>query len=117
MWTAWLLLTLNGLFFTLRLAGNTGSFPRALKPEEEREYLERYAAGDQVGADSVVLEGVCRMNEALLTGESDAVERTAGEALWPRGIALPGWSMWARRTTPPRSPPGENAGSAPTRRS
>ena len=34
MWTAWLLLMLNGLFFTLRLAGNTGSFPRALTREE-----------------------------------------------------------------------------------
>ena len=34
MWTAWLLLMLNGLFFTLRLANNTGSFPRALTREE-----------------------------------------------------------------------------------
>lgn len=41
----------------------------------------RYAAGDQVGADSVVLEGNCRVNEALLTGESDAVERHAGDKL------------------------------------
>ena len=46
MWTAWLLLTLNGLFFTLRLAGNTGSFPRALTREEEQDCLERMAAGD-----------------------------------------------------------------------
>ena len=36
MWTAWLLLMLNGLFFTLRLAGNTGSFPRTLSREEEQ---------------------------------------------------------------------------------
>lgn len=52
-------------------------------PLEElaRGDIVRYAAGDQVGADSVVLEGVCRMNEALLTGESDAVERTAGDKL------------------------------------
>ena len=33
--TAWLLLMLNGLFFTLRLANNTGSFPRALTREED----------------------------------------------------------------------------------
>lgn len=46
MWTAWLLLTLNGLFFTLRMAGTTGSFPRALKPEEERLLLEKMAQGD-----------------------------------------------------------------------
>ena len=52
-------------------------------PLEElvRGDVVRYAAGDQVGADSVVLDGACRMNEALLTGESDAVERTAGERL------------------------------------
>ena len=47
MWTAWLLLALNGIFFALRLAGNTGSFPRALKREEETEYLKRMAEGDE----------------------------------------------------------------------
>ena len=46
MWTAWLLLTLNGLFFTLRMAGTTGSFPRALKREEEQKLLEQMAQGD-----------------------------------------------------------------------
>ena len=46
MWTAWLLLTLNGLFFTLRMAGTMGSFPRALKREEEQKLLEQMAQGD-----------------------------------------------------------------------
>jgi len=46
-WTAWLLLALNGVFFALRLSGNTGSFPRALKREEEAEYLRRMAEGDE----------------------------------------------------------------------
>lgn len=46
MWTAWLLLTLNGLFFTLRVAGSSGSFPRALKREEEQELLQKMADGD-----------------------------------------------------------------------
>lgn len=52
-------------------------------PLEElvRGDIVRYAAGDQVGADSVVIDGACRMNEALLTGESDAVERAAGQQL------------------------------------
>ena len=45
MWTAWLLLTLNGLFFTLRMAGTTGSFPRALKREEEQKLLRLCAKG------------------------------------------------------------------------
>ncbi len=39
-------LMMNALFFTLRLSGGGGSFPRPLKAEEEREYLERSAAGD-----------------------------------------------------------------------
>lgn len=54
MWTAWLLLTLNGLFFTLRLAGNTGSFPRALTREEEQGYLERMAEGDTDARDMLI---------------------------------------------------------------
>ena len=54
MWTAWLLLTLNGLFFTLRLAGNTGSFPRALTREEEQDCLDRMAKGDSDARDELI---------------------------------------------------------------
>lgn len=39
------------------------------------------AAGDQVGADCLVAEGTCRMDESLLTGESEPVERAVGEVL------------------------------------
>ena len=39
-------LMMNALFFSLRLSGGGGAFPRPLKPEEEREYLARSAAGD-----------------------------------------------------------------------
>ena len=54
MWTAWLLLTLNGLFFTLRLAGNTGSFPKALTREEEQNCLDRMAKGDANARDTLI---------------------------------------------------------------
>jgi len=54
MWTAWLLLMLNGLFFTLRLAGNTGSFPRALTREEEQDCLNRMAEGDEEARDKLI---------------------------------------------------------------
>ena len=54
MWTAWLLLALNGVFFTLRLSGNIGSFPRALKREEEAEYLERMARGDEEARSKLI---------------------------------------------------------------
>ncbi|HIY17694.1 MAG TPA: sporulation sigma factor SigK [Candidatus Intestinimonas stercorigallinarum] len=43
---AWMLLMLNGTFFTLRLSEGGGSFPKPLKAEEERRYLDQYAAGD-----------------------------------------------------------------------
>ena len=39
-------LMMNSLFFTLRLSGGGGSFPKPLKPEEEKECLERCARGD-----------------------------------------------------------------------
>lgn len=61
MLTAWLLLMLNGLFVTLRLSGgNGGSFPRPLKAEEERMYLERCAAGD-LEARNILIEHNLRL--------------------------------------------------------
>lgn len=54
MWTAWLTLALNGLFFSLRLAGNTGSFPKALSREEEQDCLERMAQGDTAARDKLI---------------------------------------------------------------
>ncbi len=45
MLSAALLLFANSLLLTLRLSGGD-SFPRPLRPEEERNCLERAAAGD-----------------------------------------------------------------------
>ena len=53
-------LMLNAVFFTLRLSGSAGSFPRPLKAEEEREYLERCAAGD-LEARNVLVEHNLRL--------------------------------------------------------
>ena len=47
-------LLLHGLFFTLRLSGGGGSFPRPLKAEEEREYLRRCAQGDLEARNKLV---------------------------------------------------------------
>ena len=61
MLTAWLLLMLNGLFVTLRLSGgNGGSFPRPLKAEEERMYLERMTQGD-LEARNILIEHNLRL--------------------------------------------------------
>ena len=47
-------LMMNGLFFTLRLSGGGGSFPRPLKAAEEREYLERCAQGDMEARNKLI---------------------------------------------------------------
>ena len=48
-------LMMNSLFFTLRVSGGGGgSFPRPLKAEEEREYLERWAKGDMEARNILV---------------------------------------------------------------
>ncbi len=51
--SAWLVLILSGSFFTLRLSGGS-SFPRPLKPEEERECLNRLAQGDMQARDQLI---------------------------------------------------------------
>lgn len=47
-------LMMNGIFFTLRLSNGSGSFPRPLKAEEEREYLRRCAQGDLEARNTLV---------------------------------------------------------------
>ena len=46
-------LMMNGLFFSLSLSG-TGSFPKPLKAEEERDCLERMAQGDMDARNKLV---------------------------------------------------------------
>lgn len=53
MFTAALLLFANTLLFSLRLSGG-GSFPKPLSAAEEREYLQRYANGDQEARDILI---------------------------------------------------------------
>ena len=52
MLSAALLLFANTLLFSLRLSG--GSFPKPLSAAEEREYLRRYAQGDQAARDVLI---------------------------------------------------------------
>lgn len=48
------LLLFQGNFFTLRMNTGTGSFPRPLKPEEERVFLERAAQGDMAARNKLI---------------------------------------------------------------
>ena len=38
-------------------------------------------AGDQIYADAEVVSGQCKVNESLLTGESDEIQKSAGDSL------------------------------------
>lgn len=51
-------LMLSGLLYSLQLS--TGSFPRPLTAQEEREYLERFAAGD-LEARNILIERNLRL--------------------------------------------------------
>ena len=53
MLSAALLLFANTLLLSLRLSGG-GSFPKPLSASEEREYLRRYARGDQEARDVLI---------------------------------------------------------------
>lgn len=54
MLSAALLLLSNSLFLTLHLSGGTGSFPRPLSRQEERECLEKWAEGDLAARNRLV---------------------------------------------------------------
>ncbi|MCD8145560.1 MAG: RNA polymerase sporulation sigma factor SigK [Oscillospiraceae bacterium] len=54
MLSALTLLLLNGLFFSLRVTGNTGSFPKPLTPEQEADCLARMAQGDESARNTLI---------------------------------------------------------------
>ncbi len=47
-------------------------------------------AGDQIPADSVILSGTVEVNESMLTGESDAIKKTAGDTLYAGSFLISG---------------------------
>ena len=49
-----------------------------------------FKAGDQICADAVVCEGSVMVNESLLTGESDEIEKTAGGSLMSGSFIISG---------------------------
>ena len=65
-------LMMNGLFFTLRLSGGGGSFPRPLKAAEEKECLERCAQGDLEARNISLWNTICVWWRTLLRrGEAE----------------------------------------------
>ena len=58
--------------------GNLLSIPAA---QLVRDDVAEFSAGDQIPADATVLAGQVQVNEALITGEADAITKKPGEGL------------------------------------
>jgi cation-transporting ATPase E len=58
-----------------------GETRTARTDELVRDDVVIFAAGDQIYADAVVLEGDCQVNEGLVTGEADEIRKTVGDML------------------------------------
>ncbi len=50
----------------------------------------RLEAGDQIPADATVLRGICEVNESMLTGETDAIRKGAGDTLFAGSYLISG---------------------------
>ena len=62
-----------------------------------RDDVVLFASGCQICADAQVVSGECRVNEALVTGESDEIRRGPGDALLSGSFVVSG-SCYARLT-------------------
>ena len=82
-------LLMSSSFLMLRLGG--GSFPRPLKAEEERQYLDRAARGDEE-ARSILIEHNLRLVAHIIKNR---------ESEGKRGASTFAFSSLQRRTTRP----------------
>ncbi len=67
--------------------GNLISIPSA---HLVRDDVAEFTAGDQIPADATVLSGSAQVNEALITGEADAIEKGAGDTLLSGSFVVAG---------------------------
>lgn len=61
-------------------------------PSEElvRDDIVIFSAGNQICADAVLCEGTLRVNEALMTGEPDEIEKIPAIRFYPGALWYPG---------------------------
>lgn len=55
-----------------------------------RDDIVEFGAGDQICADAVVVAGQAQLNEALVTGEADALQKSEGESLLSGSFVVAG---------------------------
>lgn len=84
MLTTAMLLLRSSLFLSLHLAGNAGSFPKPLSPEEEQIYLARCAEGD-LDARNVLVERNMRLVAHIIKKEYSGRRNFPGQKRPPRG--------------------------------
>jgi cation-transporting ATPase E len=58
-----------------------GKRQKIMSEELVKDDLAIFSSGDQIPADAVVIDGCVRVNESLLTGEADEIEKTSGGRL------------------------------------
>ncbi|MBE6957813.1 MAG: HAD family hydrolase [Ruminococcaceae bacterium] len=65
---------------------------RIILPSEElvRDDIVEFVVGDQICADGVLLTGTLQVNEALITGEEDAVTKAIGDRLLSGSFVISG---------------------------
>lgn len=67
-----------------------GTLKRVTSEELVRDDVVLLRAGDQICADATVIDGGIQVNESLLTGESDEIEKTAGSELLSGSFVVSG---------------------------
>lgn len=55
-----------------------------------RDDIVVFSAGNQIYADAVVVQGSCQVNESLITGESDEIQKNPGDALLSGSFVVSG---------------------------
>ena len=55
-----------------------------------RDDIVEFAVGDQICADALVLSGEIQVNEALITGEEDAITKMPGDSLFSGSFVISG---------------------------
>ena len=65
---------------------------RITLPSEElvRDDIAEFVVGDQICADGILLAGTMQVNEALITGEEDAVTKNVGDTLLSGSFVISG---------------------------
>lgn len=65
--------------------------------ETVRDDITVFTSGNQIYADAEVISGVCQVNEALITGEADEIQKEPGDTLLSGSFVVSG-NCYARLT-------------------